>query len=282
MLGRNPITVITLTYNEEINVRHALESVYGWADEILVVDSYSTDRTLEIAREYTDKIYQHPFEDFAQQRNWALELPITHDWIFYLDADEVVSDDLKRELECIFSNGISHDVDVLAVRHAFFFLGKHLRYAHQGALELRIMRKDRVSWKSRGLEWLYFDGTMLMLETRLKHYNRRSLHMWTADQNKRAGLLADYLYGSREEEGRWESHDFVKRMKYRLYYKLPLFVRPIFHFCYRYFIRLGILDGIPGLIYAFLMYFWFYFLIDAKYYENLRTHKISGSLEEVD
>ena len=83
-----PISVIIITYNEERNIKACLDSVTEWADEILVIDSGSTDSTREIAHIYTDKIYDHPFENYARQRNWAQNsLPIRNEWVFHLDAD---------------------------------------------------------------------------------------------------------------------------------------------------------------------------------------------------
>src|SRR5437868_5214202 len=94
-----PIAVIILTYNEEKNIRACLESVKGWVEEIFVVDSYSTDNTLAIVKEYTHNVYQHPFENYSKQRNWAFNnLPIQSEWIFNLDADHRVTDELKSLL----------------------------------------------------------------------------------------------------------------------------------------------------------------------------------------
>ena len=233
MSGEIPISVIILTYNEEANIEHALKSVYEWASEIIVVDSYSTDRTLEIARKYTDKIYQHPFENFAQQRNWAVKLPINNDWVFYLDSDEMVTDELKKELELIFSRNIAEDITVFAVRTSFFFLGNRLRFAHQAALELRVVRKDKVFWEFRGDEWLRPEGRPEILRSRIIHRDRRGLEAWINKQNKWSSANARYLYQS---DGRWDTTRFIQRKvaKYRFWQKIPLFIRPFLYFTYRY------------------------------------------------
>src|SRR5215470_14159574 len=102
--ARAPVSLIILTYNEEVNIGHTLESVKDWVGEIIIVDSYSTDKTLEICRNYTDKIYQHPFQNQAQQFNWALDnVPIAHEWVMRLDSDEMVTPELARELCDLFT-----------------------------------------------------------------------------------------------------------------------------------------------------------------------------------
>lgn len=89
-MDKLPISVIVLTYNEEKNIRDCLENVYNWTGEIFIVDSFSTDKTIEIAKRYTDKIFQHPFENYAQQRNWAQEnLPISYEWVFRSSPEKV-------------------------------------------------------------------------------------------------------------------------------------------------------------------------------------------------
>src|SRR2546426_11768440 len=95
-----PVSVVVMTYNEEANVAAALESVAGWAHEIFLVDSGSTDRTVEIARRYTDLVHEHPYVDHASQWGWALaSLPFSCEWLLALDADNVVSEGLKRQIE---------------------------------------------------------------------------------------------------------------------------------------------------------------------------------------
>src|SRR5262249_55279726 len=110
MNSKAPVSLIILTYNEEVNIGHTLESVKGWVGEIIIVDSYSTDETLEICRKYTDKIYQHPFQNQAQQFNWALDnVPIAYEWVMRLDSDEMVTPELAREL-CEFFTTTNREI----------------------------------------------------------------------------------------------------------------------------------------------------------------------------
>ena len=98
------VAVIILTYNEEANIAQALSNVVGWADEVFVLDSMSTDGTLAIAKQYECHVAQHPFEDYGKQRNYALDtLPIRSEWVFFLDADESLSAALKNEIASLIA-----------------------------------------------------------------------------------------------------------------------------------------------------------------------------------
>ena len=103
---RTPVSVIALTYNEESRIEACLKSVADWAGEVFAVDSGSTDRTLEIARRYTENIYQHPFENYSRQRNWAqTELPLSFDWVFHIDAEDSVEPELRPLVAAVFDEG---------------------------------------------------------------------------------------------------------------------------------------------------------------------------------
>lgn len=105
------ISVVILTYNEQNNIEDCLKSINGISDNIFIVDSDSTDDTINIAKKYTDKIYTNKFENYSQQRNWALDnLPIETEWVMNLDADHRLSDELRDELISIFSKGIEDNI----------------------------------------------------------------------------------------------------------------------------------------------------------------------------
>ena len=118
-----PITVIVLTFNEEKNIKRCLESVKNWATEIIVLDSGSTDATLDIVKFYTTKIYTHPFENYAAQRNWAFaNLPIAEDWIMNIDADHELTNEIKAELLSYFNKGFSADIKGFMASRRIMFM----------------------------------------------------------------------------------------------------------------------------------------------------------------
>ena len=138
-----PITAIVLTFNEEKNITECLQSIKDLCDEILIVDSGSTDKTIEIAKQFTDKIFSHPFENYSQQRNWALNnLPIKNDWILNLDADHRVMPELKEELRFLFNQGISSDINGFLISRRTMFMGSWIKYGgHYPTYHANMFRK---------------------------------------------------------------------------------------------------------------------------------------------
>jgi len=277
-----PISVIVLTHNEESNIESCLRSVVPWSGEVFIVDSGSTDRTLEIAAKYTDKIFSHPFENYSRQRNWAqVSLPLRFNWVFHIDADERVSSALRSKLQVFFRKNISNQsVAGILVRRRIEFLGRHIK--HGGiypTYHCRIFKRELGRCEDREYDQHFFvDGPTVRIEGDLVESTASSLSSWTAKHNRWAemearhlvknstcakrGLVEPKLAGSPIERRRW----------LRFYYeKSPLFVRALLYFCARYFLKGGFLDGIPGLIYHVLHGFWFRFYVDACYYEIKHT-----------
>ncbi len=281
------LSVIILTYNEEMHIEDCIRGVYGWAEDIFIVDSFSTDRTLETARRYTDKIWQNPFVNQARQLNWALaNLPIKTEWVMRLDADERPTPELKEELETGIA-GVDKGVSGLYIKRRVFFMGRWIRHGgYYPTWILRIWRKGRCYCEERSMDehmrlaW----GAPFFLKNDFIDDNRKGLHWWIAKHNDyarreaaemlktgRAGRpegIPAKIFGTQEERKRW--------LKERLYARTPLFVRPFLYFVYRYFFRLGFLDGKEGLVWHFLQGFWYRFLVDAKILEIKRGMMARG------
>ena len=275
---RLPISAIILTFNEEKNIEECLRSIYDLADEIFIVDSGSTDRTLEIAKQYTDRIYSHQFENFSQQRNWAQDtLPIRNEWVFHLDADERMSQELTAEIEKIFSCDINAD-GFMAPRKTIF-RGRWVRHGGQYPVyHLRIFRKN----KGRSEERLYdqnyvVQGKVARLKGSIVNVISPDLGIWRQRHRMWARLEAQEilcnknrimdsrLFGNPVERRNW--------LRYNVYYALPLFIRSFIYFFYRYFLRLGFLDGWQGLLFHFWQGLWYRFLVDIEIYKLLKTKK---------
>jgi len=272
------LSVIILTYNEGIHIKRCIKSVYGWVQDIFVVDSYSNDRTLEIAKKYTNHIYQHEFINQATQFNWALEnLPIKTEWVMRLDADEYVTDELRDELLEKLEK-FPDEIAGLYVKRRVYFMGRWIKHgAYYPIWLLRIWRKGKGYCEQRWMDEhiKITDGKVAFLENDIVDHNINNLHWWINKHNSYATReaidLLNYKYqflkynevepkflGTQEQRKRW--------LKIR-YAKLPFFVRPFLYFMYRYFLKLGIIDGKEGLIWHFLQGFWYRFLVDAKIYE---------------
>lgn len=227
--GRLPLSVVVTTYNEEINILDCLESVL-WADEILVVDSYSTDQTLELARRYPVRILQREYYGSAAQKNWALDR-VTHDWVLVVDADERVSEELAKEvLETLSSepryNGF-------AMRRRNVVLGKMLRFSGWAVDHVvRLFRKDRARYPDRRVHAdTEVDGPTPLLKQHLIHYTFRSFDQYYEKFSRYAEWGAAQLYREGKRAG-W----------------LEIAGRPFWRFLRMYFLQLGILDGRHGLM----------------------------------
>jgi glycosyltransferase involved in cell wall biosynthesis len=283
------ISVIVLTLNEELNIEHCLKSVADWAQEIIIVDCYSSDKTLEIVKKYTDRVYQHFFSDYAQQFNWALDnLEIKGEWVMKLDADEYLTSELKKEITDIFQKGVSKDITGFYIKRRVYFMGKWIKHGgYYPTWLLRIWRKGvgRMEMRQMDEHPNLFFGRTVSLKNDLIDNNKKDLTWWTDKHNKYASrevdsilkpsgkLLESSLTGSQVQRKRWFKENF--------YYRMPLFFRACAYFCYRYFFRFGFLDGKEGLIFHFLHAFWYRFLVDAKLYEkSLNNAKIDAEIRE--
>jgi glycosyltransferase involved in cell wall biosynthesis len=274
---RLPISVIVLTYNEERNIEECLRSIAGWAGEIFVVDSGSTDRTLEIAGRYTDKVIQHPFENYSRQRNWAQDtLPLAYEWVFHIDADERATPELVQSLRQFFEGGGHREVDGLLISRRTIFLRRAILHGgHYPAYHLRLFRRERGRCEDRLYDQHFVvEGATRQIRGDLIDVITSDLTVWTV-RHARWGMLEaqEQLQqvdaGRRQVVARVAGTPIERRrwLRSSVYGRAPLFLRAFAYFCYRYFLRLGFLDGVEGLVFHFLQGFWYRFYVDAKIYE---------------
>ncbi len=275
-----PISVIIITFNEEKNIEECVKSVYGSMDEIFIVDSYSTDKTLEIARNYTGNIFQHPFNNYAQQRNWSQgNLPVRNEWVFHLDADERVSQELIAQLGMIFRSCVDADGFMLARRT--IFRDRWIRHGgHYPAYHMRIFRKNLGLCENRLYDQHFIvSGKTLKIEGDIVNVIMADLKLWASRHRQWAYLEArEMLFNNRNTMDIKLSGSPIERkrwLRYNVYYRLPLFVRAFTYFFYRYILRLGFLDGWQGLIFHFWQGFWYRLLVDLNIFK-LALNKNKG------
>ena len=271
-------SVIILTFNEEENVRRCLDSINDFTEDIIIVDSFSTDATLKICEKYGCRVFQHAFTNQAVQFNWALDnVPWERPWTLRLDADEVLPDKLKQELRELTST-CGPEVTGIYLNRRMYFMNRWLR--HGGMYPhyiLRAFRKGAGRYEEKTEEhFVLTSGRAIYAKNDFLEDNRQNtLKYWLkkhddlSDGEIRDTLLAsrnpgrdlkEDLFGNKVERTRW--------LKTRVYAKSPLFLRAFSYFIYRYFLRLGFLDGVPGLIFHVLQAFWYRFYIDARIYET--------------
>ncbi len=269
------VAVVILTYNEEANIRQALESVCGWASQVFVFDSNSTDRTLAIAKEFPCEVMQHPFENYGKQRNAALDrLPIKTQWVFFLDADEWAPLELKAEISQILLGAPEHDA--YFVKYRLIWMGRWVRHGYYPTWILRLFRHGKGRCEARGInEHLVVPGTKGYLKHDLMHEDKRGLGRWVEKHNQYAAREAAELFALRTSPNgtRLEGRLFgtqAERKRWiwsNVWTRLPPLVRPFAYFGYRYVGKGGFLDGKEALVFHVMQGLWYIMLIDAKYLE---------------
>ena len=283
--GAMQISVIVLTFNSALTIGQTLQSARKVSDDIHVVDSYSTDETLKIAHAHGARIVQHPFVHYGEQRNWAMtNLPLKYGWQLHLDADEFLSPELIAEivrlktLPCVAMDGFY-------IPRLTRFLGREIRYGgHYPIWHLRLFRSGAARCESRKYDQHFLlltqsplpagvEGKAQRICAPLIDDNRMDLKEWTERHNRWseaevAEILRPTQEGVMQAKLRGGSPMQFKRALRQWFLRVPLFARCFLYFFYRYVLRLGFLDGRPGLIYNVLQTFWYRFLIDAKLYER--------------
>jgi glycosyltransferase involved in cell wall biosynthesis len=269
------LSVIVLTHNEEINLPACLDSLKDLSCKVFVVDSGSTDRTLEIAAARGVAVYQHPFENYASQRNWAQQnLPLSGMWVLHLDSDERLTTELVGEINQVTAQP-PRDIAGFMLRKRTIFMGRWIRHGgHYPSYHLRLFKSSRGRCEDRLYDQHFIvEGRVDRLKHDYLDVVATSLSSWTVRHVRWAGLEASEILaqgqGGRQVVPAAFGNPIQRRRWWRnAYARGPLFFRGFLYWVYRYFFRLGFLDGIPGLIFHFLQGFWFRFLIDATIYER--------------
>ena len=241
--------MVVIAYNDEPNMRPCLESV-KWADELIVVDSYSTDATGTISREYTDKVFQHEFSGFGKLRNEAIA-HATHDWIFSLDTDERATVELQEEIRSQLAQG--PEAQAFLVPRRNYFLGRWIKRSgwYPDYRQPQFFRKGHMRYKPDLVHESYeLEGRLGYLKSPVDQYPFRDIDHFLVKMDRYSTLMAE---------------EMIKRG--RAFHVHQLLSHPLFTFFKMYVLRKGFLDGKPGLILAGL-YAYYTFVKYAKLWET--------------
>ena len=278
------LSVIILTYNEEIHIRRCLENINSIAKDIFIIDSFSTDRTLDIAKEYSQvHILQNKWENnYAKQFNWGLtNAPIRTQWVLRLDADEYLLPELVKELQEKLPS-ISEDVNGIIFNRRHIFMDKWMKRGIYPVKLLRVFRYGKGMCEQRLMDEhiQLTEGRAVEFEHDFCDHNLNNLS-WFCHKHvnyaiREAVDLLDIeldLTGAAEtdENKQISKQAQKKRMKKHQYAKQPLFWRSFAYFCYRYFLKGACLDGKIGFVWTFLQGWWYRTLVDAKIFEIKRA-----------
>lgn len=285
-IKRTKIVAIILTFNSENSIAKVIDSCKNIVFRILVVDSFSSDQTVDIAVSLGCEVVKHEFDNYSKQRNWTqayADLEPT-DWVLHLDSDEIISTELAESIQQVIAEN-SQEIDGYLVRRLSYFLGHPIKYGHiNPSWHLRLFKaskgfcEDRlydqhfvVPGKTKKLKGFLLDLQVTTIENWTASHNRWSsaealeVFFKSEAEKNQAKTLPASLQGDLRMQKRW--------LKNNLYYRSPPLLRVFIFFIYSYFLRLGFLDGKTGLIYHVLQAFWFRFLTDSKIIEMQLTKK---------
>jgi glycosyltransferase involved in cell wall biosynthesis len=247
------VSVYMITYNNEETIERALKSV-TWANEIVIVDSFSNDRTVEIGRKFTDKLFQRKWPGHRDQYQYAADLT-THEWIMFVDADEEVSPELAEEVRRELGGG-AEEVKGFFVYRRTFYLGRWIRYGGwypDG--EIRLYRRDKGRWEGGLHAKVVVNGKVRSLKNQYLHYTYRNI----SDQIQTIDRYSQIAVEDMLESGE----------KFSL---LKLLLHPPFRFIKEYLFKSGFRDGMPGFIIVVATMF-FVFIKYAKLWESTMFKK---------
>ncbi len=262
------ISLIVLTYNEEANLPKCLKSVEGLVSEIIVVDSGSIDKTLEIAKKFDAKTFHHEFKNQADLFNWALaHTDPSGDWTMRLDADEELLPELVAEIEEKLPT-LPAEINGVVLRRRVYFMGRWIRHGGYYPTDLlRIFRKGKGMSEEREMDehLILKEGKEITLENDFIDNNLKGFKFWKEKHRAYAAREAKTLIaGEKNESGLGLEAGRKRWLKMNVYYRAPAFLRVLAYFIYRYFFLLGFLDGWAGAKFHFYQGFWYRWIVDVN------------------
>lgn len=290
------LSIIILTFNEEIHLKRLIDNISLLTNKIYVVDSFSTDSTIAILNDNNIIFQQNKFINHSKQINFAIDtLPFNTTWIMRIDADEIIPESLVDELKHTLLLHENSLVNGFYMNRKVIFLGKELNFGSLNPMWLlRIWRKgegfSNEKWMDEKIVLKH--PKTLKLSNVFFDKNLNNLTWWTQKHNLYANreaieILKEKYLSTYKNDEKASNRDIILFNLKSIYNRLPKFLRPILLFVYSYIVRLGILDGYPGLVWNTLQVFWYRFLVDCKVYEielnfNFNVNEIINYLNKID
>ena len=273
------VSVIILTFNEEIHIKRCLDRISPYVKNVFIIDSFSTDNTLEIAKGYNNvTVLQNKWTNYATQFNWALEnVQIETKWVLRLDADEYLTPELVEELKEQLPN-LEQDITGIVFPLRRVFLGRTIRRGMNQVKLLRLFQNGKAKSEVRQMDEhiQVVEGRTIEFKNEFADDNLNNLSWWTQKHIgyaiREAADLLDIEFdltnaGTTDENKQISEQAHKKRMLKHKYAMKPLFWRSFAYFIYRYFFKLGFLEGKEGFLWHFLQGWWYRTLVDAKVFE---------------
>ena len=264
---KNSVTAIILTLNEEIHIERCIKSIIDLVDKIIVIDSFSTDKTEKICKNFKKiKFYKRKFIHQANQMNWVIKnLKIKTKWIFRIDADEY----LTKKSAKVFTKQLKNKqmANGIILTRKIKFLNKTINYGITSPHKtLRIWKNKKGRYPNIAMdEQVFVEGKILDSSLLLIDHNLKGIKLWFKKHVLYASREAyQYCKNSNKKSFKNDLSKNNKNYKFQIYYKIPILLRPLLLFIYSYFIKLGLLDGFRGLVFIFLQNFIYRLLVDLN------------------
>ena len=286
------IAVIILTFNEEKHIGRCIENMQQVADDIYIIDAYSTDRTVEIATKYNAKVFQNKWVNHAHQFQWAIDnCNINAPWIMRMDADEYLEPGLIKEINTQLPD-MPEDVAGIYIKRKVLFKGKWIRYGgFYPHILMRLWRNGKGHIEQRWMDEhiIVSGGRTVHFKEHMVDYNLNSIHWWVNKHNNYAvkemvELLNIKYHFFEADERLLTSENAVGQAKRKRFIKEKVYsalspgLRASMYFLFRYFIRLGFLDGYRGFVFHFMQGYWYRLLVDVNLQEFER--KLDGDIRK--
>ncbi|MCZ2085614.1 MAG: glycosyltransferase family 2 protein, partial [Flavobacteriales bacterium] len=267
---------IILTYNEEIHIERCINNVKRIASQIFIIDSFSTDKTVEIAESLGAIVLQNKWpNNHASQLNWGLKnAPFTCDWIFRIDADELITEELAEEIERELPL-LNQEVTGVILPRYVFFMGKRIKRGTGVQKLLRLFRREKAVCENKMMDehMVLLEGHSVEFSNFMVDENLNNLAWWTTKHNGYSTRemidLISQEFGLTDDTRKINLADDAKtKRKLKSFYtRMPLFWRAGWYFFYRYILKGGFIEGKEGFLWHFLQGFWYRLFVDAKIYE---------------
>ena len=264
MKNKIDISVIILTYNESLHIKRCINSIKEFVREVIIVDSYSTDRTIDICKKLKVRIYKNKFVNQAIQMNWALKnINIKSKWIFRMDADEFIDKDSIINIGNIINS--NKNISGVILERKVKFLNKMINYGLTSPHKtLRVWKKGKGKYPILDVdEQVKVNGKVLISDAVIIDHNLKSFKWWIGKHKNYSQREAiSYLKINKKKYAFPSKDAMYKKKKHNIYYKTPILVRPFLLFIYGYFFKLGFLAGWQGLLYNLFQILWYRLLVD--------------------
>ena len=251
-MGNGKISVILGTLNEEDQIRECLDSLKDLADEIIITDSVSGDKTVDICSEYTDKIFIRPYQRYAKTRNWMLQF-VNNEWVLSIDADERFTPELLKEIITRLEHNEGSDINGYWFPYKYICFGRLMKYWKKGEEHLRLFRKGKGLWEDKEVH------AKLLVLGQTEKLTNYILHLPYRNFKNIKDKLSRYT--------QWDAEERFKFKKYFKWYNPFITVlKPLYKFFQSYVRSKGFKDGYAGFKVCFIMSF-YTFLVDIKHYK---------------